>query len=232
MATTHDLYLGGGRTANPNTRMFPSARYNPMAVIRAADHKAPVSYALTRVFDPTNLSVTNAMGDAAVREYIDALAADGTPLAVNDILTLVPLPNGCIFDGFYWEVERPLTGFSFSIGYARIGNGSYTPGAALVPSGTMGTVLLSSQSAASAASGFVDSDGTDMAADTPLALKSLWVGGSVDTAVSPDTLAAAPPGDALVLRIDAIPAGTGAAALGSLRLKVSAMVRELVRGQY
>src|SRR6478752_3543450 len=127
MANSYDLYLGGGRTTNPDTRMFPSAPYDPLAEIKSAAHKAPIAYAITRVIDPSAtapVTVNGAVGDAALRNWIDFQSLS-VPLAVGDMLRIAPLPNGQLFDGFFWEVENPLAGFTFSIGYARIGNGAY-----------------------------------------------------------------------------------------------------------
>lgn len=228
-AHTYDLYLGGARTANPDTRMFPSAPYNPMAAIKAADHKNPIGYAITRVLNPgpqAPVTVNGGVADQAVTNWINFQALT-VPVVATDILRLVALPNGCLFDGFYWEVETPLAGFTFSIGYSRIGNGSYVTGANNVPSGTIGTILLATQSGAACASGFVDAGGNALTADTAAALESTWIGGSVS---STD---AAPPGDALCLRIDALATvAAGAANFGNLRLKISPIVRELVRGQW
>jgi hypothetical protein len=228
-AHTYDLYLGGARTANPDTRMFPSAPYNPQARIKAADHKNPIGYAVTRVLNPgpqAPVTVNGAVADQAITNFLNFQALSN-PVVANDILRLVPLPNGCIFDGFYWEVETPLAGFTFSIGYSRIGNGSYVSGATTIPDGTIGTILLATQSGAAIASGLVDSNGTAMTADTAAQLYSTWIGGSIGSDGS------APPGDALCLRIDALATvASGAANFGNLRLKVSPIIRELVRGQW
>lgn len=228
-AHTYDIYLGGGRTANPDTRMFPSAPYNPLSLIKAADHKSPIGYAITRVLNPAPsapITVNGAIGDSALRNFIDFQALT-IPVVALDILRLVALPNGCLFDGFYWEVESPLAGFAFSIGYARIGNGAYVGGANNVPDGTIGTILLATQSGAAIASGFVDANGTALTADTAHAMQSTWIGGSIGSTGLP------PPGDALCLRIDTLATvATGAANFGNLRLKISPLVRELVRGQW
>ncbi len=229
MATTYDLYLGGARTVNPDTRMFPSAAYNPLARIKAADHKNPIGYAVTRVLNPgpqAPVTVNGAVADQAVTDFLNFQALT-SPVVAGDILRLVPLPNGCLFDGFYWEVETALAGFTFSIGYSRIGNGSYVGGASTVPTGTIGTILLATQSGATISSGFVDAAGTALTADTSHACASTWIGGTISST------GAAPPGDALCLRIDALATvATGAANFGNLRLKVSPIIRELVRGQW
>lgn len=229
MAKTYDLYLGGARTTNPDTRMFPSAAYNPLATIKAADHKAPIGYAVTRVLNPgpqAPVTVNGGVADQALTNWLNFQALTA-PVVATDILRIVPLPNGCLFDGFYWEVENPLAGFTFSIGYSRIGNGSYVGGSNSVPDGTIGTILLATQSGATRASGFVGSDGTSYTADTAATVKSTWIGGTIGSDGSP------PPGDALCLRIDALAVvATGAANFGNLRLKISPIVRELVRGQW
>jgi hypothetical protein len=229
-AHTYDLYLGGGRTTNPDTRMFPSAEFNPLDLIKSSAHKTPVGYALTRVLNPgpqAPVTVNGAVADQAITNFLNFQALTA-PVVATDILTLVPLPNGSIFDGFYWEVETPLAGFTFSIGFARIGNSSYTTGDNTIPDGTIGTILLATQSGATRASGFVDAGGNAMTADTPQALESVWIGGTIDA----DT-GAPPPSDALCLRIDALATvATGAANFANLRLKVSPLIRELVRGQW
>lgn len=228
MANSYDIYLGGGRTTNPDTRMFPSAPYDPLSLIKSADHKGPNTYAITRVLDtsPTAPTTVNgSVGDAAVRNWIDFQSLS-VPLAAGDILRVVPLPNGQLFDGFYWEVENPLAGFTFSVAFSRIGNGSYVSGSHVIPNGTIGTVLLNAQSGAAQASGFRDAGGTAMVADTAHANTSIWIGGSTSPTVP------VPPGEILAVRIDALPAGTGAAAWGNLRLTISPLVRELKRGQW
>lgn len=233
MANTYDLYLGGGRTANPDTRMFPSAAYDPLAIIKAADHKQPVNYAVTRVLNPSPnapVAVNGMVGDPALRNFIDFQAFNqNTPIVATDILRVVALPNGCIFHGFYWEVEVPLDGFTFSVGFSRIGNGSYVSGAHTVPNGTIGTILLATQSGASVASGFVDANGTSLSADTSAAIHATWIGGSLTADTSGN--AVAPPGDALCVRIDALATvATGAANFGNLRLRISPLITECVRG--
>jgi hypothetical protein len=229
MANTYDLYLGGDRTTNPDTRMFPSALYNPLALAKAADHKGPIGYALTRVLNPgpqAPVTVNGSVADQAITNFLNFQALTA-PVVATDILRLVTLPNGCLFDGFFWEVVTPLAGFTFSIGYSRIGNGSYVGGASSVPNGTIGTILLATQSGAACASGFVGADGTAYTADTAATVKSTWIGGTVS---STD---AAPPGDALCLRVDALATvATGAANFGNLRLRISPLVRELTRGQW
>lgn len=228
MPNSYDIYLGGGRTTNPDTRMFPSAPYDPLAAIKSADHKSPIAYALTRILDPSAtapVTVNGAVGDAALRNWIDFQSLS-VPLAAGDILRVVPLPNGQLFDGFYWEVENPVAGVTFSVAFSRIGNGAYVGGSHVIPAGTIGTVLLNAQSAANAASGFRDAGGTAMVADTALALKSIWIGGSTSPTVS------VPPGDILAIRLDAIPAGLGASVFGNMRLCISPLVRELKRGQW
>jgi hypothetical protein len=228
-AHTYDLYLGGARTTNPDTRMFPSAPFNPLAAIKAADHKNPIGYAITRVINPgpqAPVTTNGGVADQAITNFLNFQALT-RPVVATDILRIVPLPNGCLFDGFYWEVETPLAGFTFSVGYARIGNGSYVGGANSIPDGTIGTILLATQSGAAKASGFVDAAGTALTADTSHACASTWIGGSIGSDGTP------PPSDALCLRIDALATvGTGAANFGNLRLKISPLVRELVRGQW
>jgi len=233
MANTYDLYLGGGRTTNPDTRMFPSAAYDPLAVIKAADHKQPVDYAITRTFNngPNSpIAVNGMVADAALRNFLDFQALNlSTPVVATDILRAVALPNGCLFHGFYWAVEQPLAGFTFSVGFSRIGNGSYVSGAHTVPNGTIGTILLATQSGAAVASGFVDAGGNDMSADTAVALESIWIGGSLTADSSGN--AVDPPGDALCVRIDALATvGTGAQNFGNLRLRISPLITENVRG--
>lgn len=229
MAHTYDISLGGGRTANPDTRMFPSEAFNPLKLIKAANHKAPIGYALTRVLDPSPAApatVNGGVSDAALRNYIDFQALS-TPIVAGDILRCVILPNGSLFDGFFWEVESPLAGFTFSVGLARIGNVSYVAGASSVPDGTIGTILLATQSGAAKASGFVDANGTAMVADGHYAMQSIFIGGSISAVGAP------PPSDALCVRIDALATvGTGAANFGKLRLKISPIVREVVRGEW
>lgn len=236
MANSYDLYLGGGRTFNPDTRMFPSAPYNPTALIKAADHKNPIGYAITRVLDPSPtapVTVNGSVGDPAFRNFIDYQTFSGIPIVQGDILRIVALPNGCLFDGLYWEVVNPLAGFSFSVGFSRIGNGAYVSGSQVIPNGTIGTILLNAQSGATASSGVLDASGTPFVADTALAPKSIWIGGSTQPATPPAIGDVPPPGDCLALRIDALPTTTtGANNWGNLRLIVSPLVRELVRGQW
>lgn len=236
MANTYDLYLGGGRTTNPDTRMFPSALYDPLALAKPAEHKNHIQYALTRVLNPAPsgpTTVNGTVGDPGLRNWIDFQALT-TPVAATDILRVVTLPNGCLFHGFYWEVEVPLAGFTFSVGFSRIGNGSYVGGAHTVPNGTIGTILLATQSGASVASGFVDAAGNAMTADTAHANQTIWIGGSITADANGN--AVPPPGDALCIRIDALAAvsgsGGGAGNFGNLRLKISPVVSELTRGQW
>lgn len=233
MANTYDLYLGGGRTTNPDTRMFPSAPYDPLATIKSADHKQPVDYAITRVFNngpTTPIAVNGMVADAALRNFLDFQALTlSTPVVATDILRAVSLPNGCLFHGFYWEVQVPLAGFTFSVGYSRIGNGSYVGGAHTVPNGTIGTILLATQSGAAVASGFVDAGGTGATADTAAAFKSTWIGGTITADANGN--AVDPPGDALCIRIDALATvATGASNFGNLRLRISPLITEMVRG--
>ena len=228
MPNSYDIYLGGGRTTNPDTREFPSAAYDPLALIKSAAHKGPNSFAITRVLDPSPTAPTTVngnIGDAALRNWIDFQSLS-VPLAAGDILRVVPLPNGQLFDGFYWEVENPLAGFTFSVAFSRIGNAGYVAGSHVIPAGTIGTVLMASQSGAAQASGFRDAGGVAMVADTAHPNTSIWIGGSTSPTVP------VPPGDILAVRIDALPAGTGAAAWGTLRLCISPLVRELKRGQW
>ena len=145
MPNSYDIYLGGQRTANPDTRAFPSAPYNPNSVFKAAAHKTPINYAITRVLNPapnSPIAPNGSPGDPALREWIDFQSTSGVPIVAGDILRTVVLPNGCLFQGFFWEVETPLAGFTFSVAFSRIGNAAYVPPAPVIPAGTIGTVLL------------------------------------------------------------------------------------------
>ncbi len=149
MPNSYDIYLGGQRTANPDTRAFPSAPYNPNSVFKAAAHKTPINYAITRVLNPapnSPIAPNGSPGDPALREWIDFQSISGVPIVAGDILRTVVLPNGCLFQGFFWEVETPLAGFTFSVAFSRIGNAAYVPPAPVIPAGTIGTVLLPTQS--------------------------------------------------------------------------------------
>lgn len=228
MANSYDLYLGGRRTNNPDTSFFPSAPYDPTLLVKAAAHKSQIEYALTRVIDPSATSpITNdgTIGDPALRNFIDfqALTA-GIPIAQGDILRCVILPNGCLFQGFFWEVQTPLPGFSFSVGFSRIGNGAYVVGSKVIPNGTIGTILLNAQNGAVASRGFVGCDGVAYPVDTATTQKVMQIGsGTIDMPLS----------DCLAIRLDTLAnTGVGAVTFGNLRLKISPVVKELVRGQW
>ena len=66
-------------------------------------------------------------------------------------------------------------------------------------------------------------DGVVYAPDTLAIVHEMKIGsGTADT----------PQSECLALRLDALPAGSGAAVFGNLRMRISPVVKELVRGQW
>ncbi len=249
MANSYDIYLGGGRTANPDTRALPSAPFNPLSQTKAAEHKNPIGYAITRVFSPAPsipATANSAVGSDSVREWLDFQNLQGTPVVQGDILRLVTLPGGSLFWGFTWEIQNPLPGFQFSVAFSRIGNAAYVPGAKVIPNGTIGTVLLNAQSGAASAYGFVGCDGTAYTADTAITGKFMMIGDGTSAiwdGLPPSTMgfpaaidptnSGTPASECLALRLDALPTkGGGSVDFGNLRLKISPVVFETIRGQW
>lgn len=255
MANSYDVYLGGARTTNPDIRSLPSAAFNPLAQIKAAGHKNPIGYALTRVINPApnaSTTINGSTGDPAMRDWLDFQALSGVPVVQGDILRVVVLPGGSIFWGFTWEVENPLAGFAFSVAFSRIGNAAYVAGSQVIPNGTIGTVLLNNHSGATTGYGFVGCDGTKYTADTAVpgqfmmigdGTTNIWDGIPTPGAINPPTPmppssinyanSGTPASECLAIRLDALPnSGTGATNWGNLRLKISPVLFETIRGQW
>jgi hypothetical protein len=205
-------------------------------LIRPADHKAPIGYALTRVINPAPtapVTKNGAVGDPALRNWLDFQKLNGSSVTQGDILRVAVLPGGCLFWGFFWEVETPLPGFSFSVAFSRIGNPAYVPGSTSIPDGTIGTVLLNAQSGAVPGFGFVGCDGTVYTGDTTVVSQFMRIGATGIYDGIPGTATGTPPSDCLAIRLDSLPNnGGGAADFGNLRMKISPVLFDGISGQW
>lgn len=106
MATTRELYLGGGPTANINRSAFPAPAFSatdPVQLVsKPAAHKGPISFGLTRVLDFQN--------DSSLSAYVAAQLAAGTPIVAGDKLSLAVIPPGQIFVGITVQVIQAASG--------------------------------------------------------------------------------------------------------------------------
>ena len=122
---TYEIYQGGPRQQNANFAMLPAATFSASQPYTPAVQQIPVAYAPPRALDFSG-------NDEALSQFLIE-----NPLVTNDVLGSAPIPKDSLLYGVWWQVKTPLTGVSFSL-YLRVA----------------GTNILTTTSAATAASGF------------------------------------------------------------------------------
>lgn len=113
--STYEVYLGGARQQNSDYAMLPAAPFQNTQVFVPGVRQQPTQFMLARNLDFG--------GETALKAYVAALAAAGTPLASGDKLGSVVIPANFVAEEFYWAVVTPVTGGQFS---AATRNGGVT----------------------------------------------------------------------------------------------------------
>lgn len=117
----HNIYLGGGRVANLDYAMFPSAAVNATQEVQAATHKNAQYVWLNRILDPTN--------DKALGAYI---AKTPTADDANEVWNSAVIPQSAIIHGHYYRIVTPVTGLVFTLRLKNIQTAAATVIAAAV----------------------------------------------------------------------------------------------------
>lgn len=140
---THELYLGGAANANLSRSQFPSATFNAadaaVKAMKAAAHKGPSTFALTRTLDFKN--------EVSLADYVSE-----NTIASGDVLNLVVIPKNTILLGVYVEVEEPsaVAGATIAV---KVGANVYGTAIDLT---TAGSQFLIMAAAAGVTAGAVD----------------------------------------------------------------------------
>jgi hypothetical protein len=108
--STRELYVGGGQTTNVDRSIFPAPAFsntdpNQLA-LKPAAHKGPASFGLTRALD--------FQWESALKQYVNAQAAAGTPIAQGDIIGAQVIPPNVLLLGLFVRVVRPQLGVTFT----------------------------------------------------------------------------------------------------------------------
>lgn len=137
----HELYLGGGRTTNTNSAMFPAPTFTQDGTVRPTSHKGNVMFSLSRTFDFRD--------DRALVHYVK-----NNTLTAGDYLGAVLIPDKTLLVGVYIEVERAVTGVTLlarlrddastliaTFDGGTVASGYYGAGGAALASGTPGNMV-------------------------------------------------------------------------------------------
>lgn len=142
----HELFLGGGRTVNPETAVYPSVM--PSGDAAGAAHKEAAFFALTRDLDFVD--------SASLRNYIKtATIADG------DFLSACLMPKNYMFIGVRVDNLNAVAGLNIDV--------------VLQLAGTDIT-LVNNLDCSTVSTVFANANGEAMTADVALAMKSLFLG--------------------------------------------------------
>ena len=100
---THELYVGGPASNNAGLAMYPRPTFAAAswAGLQAAIHKAPATYALSRVIDPVN--------DYALAKYVR-----DTAMANADVMNLQVIPDASLLYAVEVDVITPAAGLSLT----------------------------------------------------------------------------------------------------------------------
>lgn len=111
----HNLFLGGGRVANLDSAMFPSAAVSASEVIDAATHKGAQVVGINRILDFTN--------DAALVHYaLNNASVDDA----NEVWNVGIIPKGAIVLGYYYEIITPVAGLTLTFRVKNINSAATT----------------------------------------------------------------------------------------------------------
>lgn len=104
---TYELYVGGPSTTNYSRAMFPAPTFSAagaaFVAMKPAAHKGPHTFNLGRTLDANPLSNLTAVGDAALAEFLR-----NTAIAQGDVLGVQVIPQRCVVEGFYYNVESAV----------------------------------------------------------------------------------------------------------------------------
>lgn len=108
---TYEIFVGGPGRGDTSRSQYPAKAFlytsALFAKLRAAAHKGPSEYALTRTLDFKN--------DYALAEFVRNQLAAGAPLAQGDVLGSVIIPANYLLKGVFVRVETPVVGLTLTL---------------------------------------------------------------------------------------------------------------------